>query len=70
MTQRDLFPTFLSAATGAPYANARLDGVNLLALLRGATASLPSRSLFWGTGGAGAVRRGEWKLYEVPAGSP
>jgi arylsulfatase A-like enzyme len=67
VTARDLFPTFLAAATGAPYADARLDGVDLLPLARGATAEAPHGHLFWGAGGWGAVRKGAWKLLDLPS---
>lgn len=66
VTARDLFPTFLAAATGAPYTDARLDGVDILPLARGATAAPPHGFLFWGAGGRGAVRKGDWKLLELP----
>jgi arylsulfatase A-like enzyme len=59
----DLFPTFLAAATGGTYRNARLDGVDLAPFLTGEAAGDPHAHLFWGgQGGRGAVRGGPWKL--------
>jgi len=65
VTTRDLFPTFLAAATGTDHANPRLDGKSLLPLARGTTTAPPHGILFWGSGGGGAVRRGNWKMLEV-----
>ena len=62
----DLFPTMLAAATGSDYADARLDGVNLLPYLTGQVAGTPHSYLFWGDGASGAVRRGDWKLLDIP----
>ena len=66
VTLRDLFPTFLAAATGAAYADPKLDGVDLLPLAKGSTAAPPHGYLFWGAGRSGAVRKGDWKLLDLP----
>ena len=65
VTLRDLFPTFLAAATGTAYRDSDLDAVNLLPLARGVTTAEPHDALFWGSSSQGAVRRGDWKLLEV-----
>ena len=77
VTTVDFFPTFLELTGGAkrvtpPAADASLDGVSLVSLLRGGAA--PSReAIYWhyphyhsaGIGGpAGAIRAGDWKLIE------
>jgi arylsulfatase A-like enzyme len=64
VTTRDLFPTFLAAATGTAYGNPRLDGTNLLPLARGATRTAPHDTLFWRGSGGNAVRRGNWKMLD------
>lgn len=62
----DLFPTFLAAASGQDYANPRLNGVNLLPLLTGRSTAAPHDVIFWGSAYSGAVRKGDWKLLELP----
>jgi arylsulfatase A-like enzyme len=60
----DILPTALAAAGIATPAETRLDGQNLLPLLKGETAPA-SRDLFWCSGsdeGWWAVRSGDWKL--------
>jgi arylsulfatase A-like enzyme len=60
----DVLPTALAAAGIATPAEARLDGQNLLPLLKGETQP-PSRDFFWCSGsdeGWWAVRSGDWKL--------
>ena len=60
----DILPTALAAAGIAVPAETRLDGINLLPLLKGETQS-PSRDFFWCSGsdeGWWAVRSGDWKL--------
>jgi len=60
----DLLPT-LAAAAGAPLPAAPLDGVNLLPWVRGEEAGTPHGTLFWRAGPNLAVRRGDWKLWQV-----
>ena len=55
----DLFATLLRAAGGTPAGV--VDGVNLLPYLRGGSGT-PHPYLFWGGKGAGASRKGKWKL--------
>jgi arylsulfatase A-like enzyme len=60
----DMLPTALAAAGIAKLVDQKLDGVNLLPLLRGETQGA-NRSLFWCSGseeGWWAVRHGDWKL--------
>jgi arylsulfatase A-like enzyme len=56
----DIFATAASAA-GAPVAH-RIDGVDLMPLLREQTATPPHDVLFWRSGPYRAVRAGDWKL--------
>lgn len=58
----DLFPTFLSAASGGRYRNPRLDGVDLLPFLTGKLVRDPHRYLFWGSRNQGTVRAENYKL--------
>ena len=60
----DLLPTF-AAAAGAPLPEKPLDGVDLLPYVRGEQAGPPHEVLFWRAGPNRAVRRGDWKLWEV-----
>jgi arylsulfatase A-like enzyme len=65
----DVMPTILAAAGAEVSGDRDLDGVNLLASLRGETAEPPHETLFWCRHDARrfAVRRGQWKLVrEVP----
>jgi len=61
----DLSATFLAAAGVAPPADAKLEGIDLVPLIR-AGAKPISRTLFWRVATAGlnqrAVRDGDWKL--------
>src|SRR5262245_45739766 len=57
----DISATALAAA-GVPLDAARLDGVDLLPVLRQPQAELPPRALFWRVGQRHALRRGDWKL--------
>ena len=60
----DILPTALAAAGDSAKAEATLDGINLLPLLKGETKP-QSRDLFWCSGsdaGWWAVRSGDWKL--------
>jgi arylsulfatase A-like enzyme len=63
----DILPTALAAA-GAQPATQKLDGVNLLPLLTGATDRAPHDVLFWRYDKAIALRRGDWKLVRQPTG--
>jgi arylsulfatase A-like enzyme len=60
----DILPTALAAAGDSAKAEATLDGINLLPLLKGETKP-QSRDFFWCSGsdeGWWAVRSGDWKL--------
>jgi arylsulfatase A-like enzyme len=60
----DILPTALAAAGVAAPTDKKLDGLNLLPLLRGESTPQP-RNLFWCSGsdeGWWAVRSGDWKL--------
>lgn len=60
----DVLPTALAAAGLPAPEGKRLDGINLLPLLRGETTA-PQRDLFWCSGseeGWWAIRHGDWKL--------
>lgn len=60
----DILPTALAAAGLPAPTDKRLDGMNILPLLRGETPAAP-RNLFWCSGseeGWWAVRSGDWKL--------
>lgn len=60
----DILPTALVAAGVAAPTDKKLDGINLLPILRGEVKPQP-RDLFWSSGGADgwwAVRTGNWKL--------
>lgn len=59
----DLFPT-LAAAAGAPFPEAPLHGVDLLAALQSGAQTLSERALFWRQSPVRAVRRGQWKLID------
>jgi arylsulfatase A-like enzyme len=64
VTSLDILPTALAAAGASAKAEATLDGINLLPLLKGETEP-QSRDLFWCSGsdeGWWAVRSGDWKL--------
>lgn len=63
--QLDVLPTALAAAgvsVDDRTAERKLDGVNLLPLLEGKTATLGREALFWRFGVQYAVRAGDWKL--------
>jgi arylsulfatase A-like enzyme len=57
----DLMPTLLAAAGGTPPRDLKVDGVDLLPYLRGATTQ-PPRPLFWRDGSYQAVIVEDWKL--------
>ena len=63
----DILPTALAAA-GAESPTKKMDGVNLLPLLTGASDRAPHDVLFWRYDRAIALRRGDWKLVRQPAG--
>jgi len=58
----DILPTALAAAGGAPAAEDKFDGVNLLPFLKGEDAKPPHDRLFWRMGEQHAARVGDWKL--------
>jgi arylsulfatase A-like enzyme len=58
----DILPTACAAAGIAIPAEAKLDGVDLMPFLTGATAGKPHEDLFWRMGKQWAVRSGDWKL--------
>ncbi len=61
----DWLPTFITAGGGRLAPEWKLDGLDLLPLLKNPAATLPPRPLFWRTGGSRgpvAVRDGDWKL--------
>ncbi|MEM9281585.1 MAG: sulfatase-like hydrolase/transferase [Verrucomicrobiota bacterium] len=61
----DLLPTF-AAAGAAPLPDDReFDGINLLPFLRGEGVGLPDRALFWRQVQQRAVRKGDWKFYQL-----
>ena len=62
----DLFPTIVSAAAGKSYVDAKLDGIDLLPFVTGRATHAPHGYLFWGSRANGAVRKGDWKLLDLP----
>jgi arylsulfatase A-like enzyme len=60
--QVDLLATALAAAGAAVAPEWKLDGVNLLPGLTGATKAAPHDALYWRFGVQYAVREGDWKL--------
>lgn len=60
--QLDILPTALTAVGAEPSADWKLDGVNLLPLLTGASKEAPHQALFWRFGQQIAIRKGDWKL--------
>ncbi|WP_405267223.1 sulfatase [Cellulophaga sp. Ld12] len=62
----DLFPTFLSAASGNNSDIEGLDGVNLLPYLKGENAESPHEFLYWKKENRGAIRNQDWKLLRFP----
>jgi len=64
----DMLPTYLAACDGQPLEGVKLDGTNLLPLLKGETPSLAERPLFWrsnGPHGPISIRQGDWKLIHI-----
>jgi arylsulfatase A-like enzyme len=65
----DVVPTVMAAA-GRPVAPAdRIDGVDLVPFLTGATSGRPHEALFWRFMDQWAVRSGDWKLVVSQGGS-
>ena len=62
----DLFPTLSRIAGATPPNRLGLHGVDLSAWLRGTKASPAREPLFWRNGPNKAMRRGKWKLIQVP----
>ena len=58
----DVFSTAAGAAGVAIPADRKIDGVNLLPYVAGATQGRPHETLFWRSGPYKAVRVGDWKL--------
>lgn len=58
----DILPTVVAAASGQLPADRTLDGVNLLPYLQNHAATQPARSLFWRDGGYRTVQDQGWKL--------
>ena len=58
----DVFPTIAAAAGASLPVDRPIDGLNLLPFVTGQAARLPTRTLFWRSGGYEAVRDGYWKL--------
>lgn len=67
--QLDIMPTAVAAAGGTMPTDRQIDGVNLLPYLTGPKAEVPHEALFWRMGPQTAVRKGDWKLIRVAAGS-
>lgn len=57
----DWFPTMLAAAMIDIPTELKLDGQNLIPIIKSKT-STNERAVFWSVGGAMAARRGDWKL--------
>jgi len=68
VVQLDILPTALAAAGVAIDPAWRLDGVNLLPFLTGASTGLPHETLYWRLGNHMAIRRGDWKLVKTDDG--
>ncbi|MCM2374481.1 sulfatase [Aporhodopirellula aestuarii] len=66
----DFYPTMLDIAGLPLRPNEHQDGISLVPLLKGESASLPREALYWHyphyhrTAPYGAIRRGDWKLIE------
>jgi arylsulfatase A-like enzyme len=64
VVSRDILPTFLTAANVK--ADVTFDGVDLLPFLNGQRGqAVPHEALFWRSGKARVVRKGNWKLLEL-----
>ena len=62
----DLFPTFSRVAGATLPPTVPTDGVDLTDWLGGKRTDSPHESLFWRNGPNKAMRKGKWKLIEVP----
>lgn len=63
VTTLDILPTAVSAAQGRKFADATLDGVNLIPFLAGVETAQPHDKLYWRAGTTQyAIRVGDWKL--------
>lgn len=62
----DLFPTLSSIAGAELPESLELDGIDLSPQLRGETSEAAPRTLFWRNGTNKAMRKGSWKLVEIP----
>lgn len=67
LTGLEVLPTLINAAGGAPPENVKLDGFDLLPVLRGEKPS-PRTEMFWQRRGDKAARVGSWKWVESSAG--
>lgn len=63
--QLDILPTALAAAGAHVDPSWKLDGVDLLPLLKGETTAPPHDALYWRFGIQYAVRQGDWKLVKA-----
>jgi arylsulfatase A-like enzyme len=61
LTSLEFFPTFAAVSGATPPAGVKLDGFNLLPVLRGETPS-PRTEMFWKRRANYAVRMGTWKF--------
>jgi len=69
----DFLPTALAAAEKAELTPKNVDGVNLIPFLSEENSAAPHETLFWRSGGPGAMygaRRGNWKLFRAGANAP
>ena len=62
----DMLPTFSSVAGVTLPSSLSTDGVNLQPWLAGQRTDSPSETLFWRNGQNKAIRKGKWKMVEVP----
>jgi len=60
--QLDILPTALVAAGGKVDPAWKLDGVDLMPFLTGASKARPHETLYWRFGEQWAIRKGDWKL--------
>ena len=65
----DVLPTLVTAAGGTVDPAWKLDGVDLLPYLTGASTSRPHETLYWRFGPQWAVRQGDYKLVVSKGGS-
>jgi arylsulfatase A-like enzyme len=62
----DMLPTFSSVAGVTLPSSLNTDGVNLQPWLTDQRTDSPSETLFWRNGQNKAIRKGKWKMVEVP----